>query len=56
MFDNLLKASIGLAITPLSLTADVFTLGGLLVEKETPFTVDVLSSVAENLNDAIKKD
>lgn len=53
MLENLLKAAVGVVITPVAVAADIATLGGTLADQEKPFTAQVVNSVAENLKDAI---
>lgn len=50
MFGNLLKAVVGVAVeTPISAVADIFTIGGLITDKEKPYTAEALEKVMENL-------
>ena len=56
MFGELLKATIGVVTTPISLAADVITLGGSLTDKDKPYTAQQLEDVYKNLQDAIKPD
>lgn len=53
MFKSLLKAAVGVVVTPLAVAADVVTLGGALTEQEKPYTVQTLGSVVDNVTDAI---
>lgn len=53
MFGNLFKAVVGAVIeTPVSLVADVITLGGTLTDRNEPYTVSSVSKVVENLEKA----
>ena len=57
MFGELLKAAVGVVVeTPVSLVADVVTLGGTLSDKreDTPYTYDALAKVVDNIQKATK--
>lgn len=55
MFGNLFKALVGAVIeTPLSLVADVVTMGGVLTDRDEPYTVSSVSKVVDNLDEATK--
>lgn len=50
MFSNLLKAVVGTVIeTPVSVVADVVTLGGALTDQEKPYTAQAVSKVVDNI-------
>lgn len=53
MFGDLLKAVVGTVIeTPVALVKDVATLGGAITGQDTPYTLQSLEKVAENLSNA----
>ena len=52
MFKSLLKASVGVVITPITIVADVVTLGGALTDKEESYTSKNLSNVMNNVEKA----
>lgn len=55
MFGNLLKAVIGAVIeTPVAVVADVVTLGGVLTDRDKPYTAEAMSKVVENIENATK--
>ena len=54
MFGELLKAAVGVVVLPVSLAADVVTLGGALTDKEEPYTVSNIEEVFKNLQDSYK--
>ena len=55
MFNSLVKATVGVVVeTPLAVVADVVTMGGVLTDKEVPYTADALEKVYENLKDSTK--
>ena len=57
MFGNLLKAAVGIAVeTPLSIAADVVTLGGVLTDQRKPYTAQALEKVVENVERATDPD
>ena len=55
MFDileDLTRAAIGVVKLPVSVAADVVTMGGVLTDKEVPYTVKNMSDIVENLGNA----
>lgn len=55
MFGELLKAVVGaVVVTPVSLIADVVTMGGALTEKDEPYTATALREVVKNAQDSVK--
>ena len=56
MFDalkSLGKAAVGLVVeTPIAIVADVVTLGGVITDKEDPYTVTAVGKVVKNVSDA----
>jgi hypothetical protein len=56
MFDSLLKAVVGVVVTPASLAADIVTLGGTLSDRDEPYTVEALKDILKNLENATKPD
>jgi len=53
MFDSLFKATIGVALLPVAVAADVVTLGGSMIDKNEPFTQECAEIIASNLRDAV---
>lgn len=56
MFGSLLKAAVGVAVSPVKLAADVVTLGGALNDRKEPYTVETFREVFQNLENATKPD
>lgn len=56
MFGSLLKAAAAVVTVPVSLAADVVTMGGAMTDKERPYTADALSDLIQNLKDATEPD
>jgi len=55
MFDilnSLVKTAVNVATLPVSVAADVVTLGGALTDKEEPYTAKTVSDIVSNLNNA----
>lgn len=53
MFGSFLKAVVGTVIeAPLSIVADVVTLGGTLTDKRKPYTAEAVEKVFKNLKDS----
>lgn len=55
MFESLLKAIVGAVIvTPVSVVADVVTVGGQLTDRDKTYTGEAVEKVIENLNKAVE--
>ena len=53
ILDSLAKAAVGVVVeTPISVAADIITLGGALTDKDQPYTADALQKVVKNIQDA----
>jgi hypothetical protein len=52
LLENLTKAVIGVAVSPVDAVADVITLGGVLSDQEKPYTVQRAEQIMRNLNKA----
>lgn len=49
-FDKLGKTVINLALTPVEVVKDIATLGGAIVDKDEPFTLQRLKKLCEDLD------
>lgn len=56
MFGSLFKAAVGVAITPITIAADVVTLGGALTDREEPYTVSNAEEIMNNLEKAVSSE
>ena len=55
MLGDLAKATVGLVVeTPIAAVADVVTMGGVLTDKDQPYTATALEKVMENVENATK--
>ena len=55
MLSDLAKAAVGVVIeTPIAVAADVVTMGGVLTDKDQPYTATALEKVMENVENATK--
>lgn len=55
MFGELLKAVVGVVVvTPVSVVADVVTMGGALTDKREPYTATALRDVVKNVQNSVK--
>ena len=54
MFKSLLKAATSVIDVPVSVAADVVTLGGVLSGKDKTYTGDALGRFVDNVSDAAK--
>lgn len=55
MFDilnSLAKAAVNVVTVPVSVVADVVTLGGALTDKDKSYTAETVSDLVNNLKDA----
>lgn len=55
MFDileSVTKVAVNVVTLPVSVAADVVTLGGSLTDKNKPYTVETVSDLVQNLKDA----
>ena len=52
MLGSLVKAAAAVVTVPVSLVADVVTLGGVCTDKDRPYTADAVSDLVQNLKDA----
>ncbi len=50
---DLTKAAVGVVVeAPVSIAADVLTLGGAIIDRDEPFTVSTLKNVKKNIENA----
>lgn len=54
MFDSLFKAALSVVTIPVSVVADVATLGGTLTDKDETYTGSAVGDLVQNLKDATK--
>lgn len=54
--ESLAKAATAVVTVPVSVVADVATLGGALTDKEKPYTAEAVSDLMSNLKNATKPD
>ena len=54
---SLTKAVVGVVVeTPIALIADMATLGGVITDKDEPYTASALKGVMKNVENATKGD
>ena len=57
MFESLLKAAVGVVVDlPVSVAADVVTLGGALTDKDKPYTASAVENIVGNIKDATERE
>ena len=56
MFSDLTKAVVGVAFSPVSMAADLITMGGVLTERSEPYTVSSFRDAMRNLELAFDPD
>ncbi len=56
MLESLTKAATAVVTVPVAVVADVVTMGGVLTDKEKPYTAEAVSDLVQNLKDASKPD
>lgn len=54
MFESLAKAAVAVVTVPVAVVADVVTMGGVLTDKDQPYTADAVGDLVDNLKDATK--
>ena len=52
MLESLAKAACAVVTVPVSVVADVVTMGGALTDKEKPYTAEAIGDLVDNLKDA----
>lgn len=53
--ESLTKAAIGVVVdVPVSIASDIVTMGGVLADKEKPYTADALECIVENVKESTK--
>lgn len=50
------KAALGIVFSPVSIAADICTMGGALTDRDEPYTVESMRSVMRNLQNAVDPD
>ena len=57
LFGDLTKAVVGVVVeTPIAVVADVVTMGGVLSDKDEPYTATALKGVMQNIENATDPD
>jgi len=57
LLGDLTKAVVGVVIkTPIAIAADVVTMGGVITDKNEPYTVSALKDVMKNVENATRPD
>lgn len=56
IFKSVTKAALGVVFSPVSLAADVITCGGMLTDRDEPYTVTSMRNVLKNLDNAVDPD
>lgn len=54
MFDRLFRAAVDTVTLPVSVAADVVTLGGALVDRKEPYTVSKAKRLGNDAADVVK--
>lgn len=54
MLESLAKAAVAVVTVPVAVVADVVTLGGVMTDKDQPYTADAVSDLVDNLKDATR--
>lgn len=57
MLSGLTKATVGVVVeTPLSIAADLATLGGSITDRDEPYTATALKKVVKNVQESTEED
>lgn len=54
MIESIAKAAVAVVTVPVAVVADVVTMGGVLTDKDQPYTADAVGDLVDNLKDATK--
>jgi hypothetical protein len=54
MLESLAKAATAVVTVPVSVVADVVTLGGSLTDRSKPYTAEAVGDLVDNLKDAAR--
>lgn len=54
MIESLAKAATAVVTIPVSVAADVVTMGGAMTDKAKPYTAEAVEDLIDNLKDATK--
>lgn len=54
IFSSLTKAALAVVTVPVSVVADVVTMGGALTDRDEPYTAEAVSDLVKNLKNATK--
>lgn len=56
IFKSTTKAILGVAFSPVSVAADLITMGGVLTDRDEPYTVSSMRAILKNLENAVDPD
>ena len=56
MIESIAKAAVAVVTVPVAVVADVVTMGGVLTDKDKPYTAEAVEDFVDNLKDATKPD
>jgi len=56
MIESIAKAAVAVVTVPVSVVADVVTMGGVLTDKDKPYTAEAVEDFVDNLKDAATPD
>lgn len=56
LFKSVTKAALGVVFSPVSIAADIVTLGGSMNERSEPYTLSVVKDIMKNMDNAINPD
>lgn len=54
IFGSLAKAALAVVTVPVGAVADIVTMGGVLTDRDKPYTSEAVSDFVQNLKDATK--
>ena len=50
---SLTKAAVGIVLSPVSIAADILTLGGAINERDEPYTISSVRDILSNIENAV---
>lgn len=54
ILESLTKAAVAVVTAPVAVVADIVTMGGVLTDKDKPYTAEACENIVKNLEDAVK--
>lgn len=53
ILESVTKAALGVVFSPVSIAADIVTMGGALIDRDEPYTISSMRDILSNLGNAV---